>query len=61
MASDLDNVPLRAAQPSTASIIDRGSLKATSGFLPVAGRPRRRFLDIIFIDFLIMFFVIPKL
>jgi hypothetical protein len=50
MASDLEEAPLRVAQSSKSLIMVCGSLNATSGSLPVAGRPRPLFLGITFID-----------
>lgn len=50
-AADRPRSFLRTAQPSILSIISCGSLAVSSGYLPVAGRPRPRFSGITFIDF----------
>lgn len=51
IAADREGAPLRVAQASTALMSSAGNRSATSGSLPVAGRPRPRFFGITFIDF----------
>lgn len=65
IASEREPKLLRTAHSSTALIIAGGRRSATSGSLPVAGRPGRRFLagdlGITVIDFFAMLVVILKL